>query len=411
MGERNWAGNVELADEIARPESLAELQELVATSRRIRAVGSRHSFSEVARVADGGVLVSLERLAEPVTVTADGMVRIAGPLPYAAVVGPVAAAGRALPNLGSLPHISVVGAVSTGTHGSGTRRRSLAAAVVAIELVGADGSLRRVERGDAEFAGSVVALGRLGIITAITLETVPAERLRQDVYEPFHWGELVSACDEVMAAGESVSVFLDSWHAGVGRVFVKRAAGIPADTLRGASRADRPVPIIPGSDMDALTVQGAEGEWHRILPHFRADSPPSNAGEELQSEYFVDRSDAAAALAAVRRLAARIDPLLLVTELRTIAADDLWLSGAQGRETLAIHFTWRPDIRGVAAVLPGIEAALQPFSPRAHWGKLFSSRLRVAAAYPRMRDFRALVAERDPTGRFGSAFTDRVLEL
>lgn len=406
--ERNWAGNVDLAGEVRRPGTLAELQELVAASPRIRAVGTRHSFSPLAQAAEGGVLVSLERLAEPATIDADGLVRVVGPVPYAALVDVVAAAGRALPNLGSLPHISVIGAVSTGTHGSGDARRTLSAAVTAIDLVGADGSLRTVARGDAEFPGSVVALGLLGIVTAVTIETVPAARMRQDVYPALAWDDLVAGYADVTAAGESVSVFLESWAAGLGRVFVKRHAGEPAEALRGARRATEPVPIIAGSSMAALTVQGVDDDWHRVLPHFRSDAAPSNAGDELQSEYFVAREHAPAALRALRGLAPAVDPLLLVTELRTVAADDLWLSGASGRDTTAIHFTWRFDPAGVAAVLPGIEEALRPFDPRPHWGKLFSPGLRPS--HPRLPDFRDLVGAHDPAGVFGTAFTAHLLD-
>lgn len=408
--ELNWAGNVELAPgPVARPASLAELQELVAGSRRVRVVGTRHSFSAVAAADEGGVLVSLERLREPATIDASGQVRVTGPAPYAELVATVAAAGRALPNLGSLPHISVAGAIATGTHGSGDARRSLSAAVTALELVGADGSLRTIRRGDADFPGSVVALGLLGVVTSVTLETVPAERMRQDVYRGLPWDALVGEYAAITAAGESVSVFLGSWGEGTGTVFVKRAAGSPQpEELAGARRALQPVPIIEGMSLDALTVQGAEADWHEVLPHFRWDAPPSNAGDELQSEYFVAREHAPAALEALRGLAAGIDPLLLVTELRTVAADDLWLSMASGRASTAIHFTWRHDVPGVTALLPDLERALAPFDVRPHWGKLFSTRP-GPSAYPRLADFRELVTGYDPAGTFSNAVTRRVL--
>jgi xylitol oxidase len=115
----------------------------------------------------------------------------------------------------------------------------------------------------------------------------------------------------------------------------------------------------------------------------------------------VPLADASAALTAVRGLADRVDPLLLITELRTIAADDLWLSGAYGRDTLAIHFTWRNDPEGVTAVLPAIEAALEPFGARPHWGKWHAfDHERIAAVHPRAADARAVFEQLDPRGRF-----------
>ena len=123
---------------------------------------------------------------------------------------------------------------------------------------------------------------------------------------------------------------------------------------------------------------------------------PSN-GEELQSEYLVPRRHAVEALGTLRSLASRIAPLLQVCEVRTVAADALWLSSSYETDAVALHFTWLPDQPGVEAFLPDLEAALAPFDARPHWGKLFV-RHDVAELYPRWSDFAALREKFDPRG-------------
>ena len=122
------------------------------------------------------------------------------------------------------------------------------------------------------------------------------------------------------------------------------------------------------------------------------------------------REHAVRAFAALSAVRDRIAPLVMVTEIRTIAADELWLSPAQGRESVAFHFTWLPDWDAVRGLLPVIEAALEPFEPRPHWGKLFTMPWsEVRGRYPRLPDFAALAARLDPVGKFRNAFLDGLL--
>ena len=160
-----------------------------------------------------------------------------------------------------------------------------------------------------------------------------------------------------------------------------------------------------GAGADACTQQlGVPGPWHERLPHFRAEFTPSS-GQELQTEYLVPRDRAADALAAVADLRDVTGPVLQVSEVRLVAADDLWLSMAYGRPSVAIHFTWHKDPAGVAAVLPRLEAALAPFDARPHWGKLFVEHGPLAGpAHPRWADFDQLRRRLDPTGKFASAY-------
>ncbi|MEQ1738156.1 MAG: D-arabinono-1,4-lactone oxidase, partial [Rhodoglobus sp.] len=319
------------------------------------------------------------------------------------------AQGWALRNLASLPHISVAGAVATGTHGSGDRNGTLSRAVTGLDLVTADGEILAITPGDPDFNGAVVALGALGVVTRITLDIQPTFDLRQDVYDGLTWARFLENFDAIMGRAYSVSVFTTWDDAAVGTVWLKSAIGSarpPAD-LYGA----RPVSVgahpIDEVDADSRTEQGGvPGAWIDRLPHFRIGFTPSN-GEELQSEYLVPRHHAIEAIEVVRALADRIAPLLHISELRTVAADSLWLSGAYEQDVVAIHFTWKFEPDAVRALLPDLESALRPFSARPHWGKVFDSVDR--GLYPKLNDFVALADRLDPRAKFRNEWLDRNL--
>jgi xylitol oxidase len=408
---RTWAGNhVYPATVVHRPTTVEQVRSVVAGSRRIRAVGTRHCFNDL---VDAPELVSLEALPPDVDVdTAASTVRVGAAVRYGHLSAHLHARGWALHNLASLPHIGVAGAVATGTHGSGDRKRCLSAAVAGLDLVTADGGLRTLARGDDDLAGSVVALGALGVVTAVTLDVEPTYDVVQHVHTSVPWSLLLDRFDEVMASADSVSAFTDWCGPQVLQLWRKTRVvpgqGVPAPALDLGSPATTAMHPVPGADPLAATEQLAvAGPWHERLPHFRLDVTPSH-GEELQSEYLVARSDGPAAIEAVRGIGDLIAPLLLVSEVRTVAADDLWLSMAHGRDSVALHFTWRPAQDEVEAVLPVLEHALAPFAARPHWGKLFADVDRdLATRYPRLSDFRALAARLDPERTFGNAFLDR----
>ena len=411
---RNWAGNITFsASAVHRPTSVEQLQGLVAGAGRMRALGSGHSFSPVADT-DGG-LVRLDGLPRVLEVdTAACTVTVGGGLTYGDVAPALHAAGLALPSMGSLPHISVAGASATGTHGSGSANQVLAASVVALELVTADGSLLELSR-EADphrFPGAVVAMGTLGVVTRLTLAAVSGFEIAQEVRERLPLAALLAHVDDVLSAGYSVSVFTDWTEPVEAAVWLKRtpdATPPPPDWL-GSIVADGPRHPVPGMPTHHSTEQmGSVGPWHERLPHFRMEFTPST-GDELQTEYLLPRSCAAAALAAVAECAPLIAPVLQIGELRTVAADDLWLSSAYDRDSLAVHFTWIPDMAAVSPVLKAVEAALAPFEPRPHWGKVFHiDPAVVASRYPRVPDFRTLRDELDPGRRFANGFVDRYL--
>ncbi|MFD5072872.1 D-arabinono-1,4-lactone oxidase [Streptomyces sp. NPDC058369] len=411
--EKNWAGNITFgARRLCVPRSVREVRDTVAASAAVRPLGTRHSFNTIADTTGDHIsLAGLPRVAD-IDVARRTLTLSAG-LRYGEFAAELHERGFALANLGSLPHISAAGAVATGTHGSGVGNRSLAASVRTLSLVTADGGTRTLTRTDEDFAGAVVSLGALGVVTSLELDLVPAFDVRQWVYEDLPEATLTARFDKVMSAAYSVSVFTD-WSPGpVGQVWLKQrvggegAAGMPAEWL-GARLADGPRHPIPGVPAVNCTEQrGVPGPWYQRLPHFRMEFTPSN-GDELQSEYFVARADAVAAYEALARLRDRIAPVLQISEIRTVAADDLWLSPAHGRDSVAFHFTWVPDAAAVAPVVAGIEEALAPFGARPHWGKVFSTAPEVLRTlYPRYADFEALVLRYDPEGTFRNPFLDR----
>jgi xylitol oxidase len=255
-----------------------------------------------------------------------------------------------------------------------------------------------LRRGDADFPGSVVALGALGVVTSVTLDLVPAYELRQYVREDLPEGFDFEA---VMSGGYSVSLFTD-WLST--RVWLKRRTELPPGEWHGTRPADGPRHPVPGMPAESCTEQlGVPGPWHERLPHFRADSPPSSAGNELQTEFLLPNVHATAALRELRAIGDRIRPVLQISEVRAIAADDLWLSPYRGRDTVGVHFTWVKDTAAVLPVIELVEERLAPFDPRPHWGKLFTR-------WPSCPDrFRDLVGRYDPAGKFRNDFVRTLL--
>lgn len=404
----NWAGNITFSTaRTHRPGSLDELQELVAGSRQVRVLGSGHSFNAIADV-DGpaGTLLSVAGLPPSVDVdTTARTVRVAAGMRYAELAGHVHRHGLALPNMASLPHISVAGSVATGTHGSGNANRSLADAVRAVELITADGSARTLHRGDEGFDGAVVALGALGVVTALTLDLEPAFEISQHVLTELPLAGL--DFEAVTSAAYSVSLFTDWRGPRFTQVWLKRRCDGPPLDFPWAAPATSPLHPVPGMPAANCTQQlGVPGPWHERLPHFRAEFTPSS-GAELQSEYLLPRADALAALHALDAVRAELAPVLQICEVRTVAADTQWLSPAHGRDTVAVHFTWVPDTAAVLPVVALVEERLAPFGARPHWGKVFGVAPReLRARYPRLADFAALTRRLDPAGKFRNAFVD-----
>jgi xylitol oxidase len=409
----NWAGSIVFSPRsFHRPTAWDELPALVAGSDRLKVLGSAHSFSTLA--ATDGDMLSLEDLPQSVEIDQDRrQVTVTSAVRYAQLSRDLHTQGLALRNLGSLPHISVGGACSTGTHGSGDRNGNLSSAVAGVEVLRADGELVRLVRGEPGFDGCVVSLGALGVITRLTLDVEPTYDVRQTVYQHVPHDQIEEHLAEVFAQGYSVSVFTD-WRDGRhNRVWIKQRAGEawqPPPRWRGGVLADREDHPVPGMPPTNCTAQlGVLGPWHERLPHFRHDSTPS-VGEEIQTEYLLPIVHAADALRAMRRIGHLIRPVLQISEIRTVAADRLWLSPSYEQDTLGVHFTFVKDPVAIAPVIRAIEAELEPYSPRPHWGKLFSLDPEVVRSrYPRFDEFRQLTAAWDPKGVFHNAFLEPYL--
>lgn len=411
----NWAGNVTYgASDLVSPTSVDEVRRVVAATPRLTALGSTHSFN---RIADtDGVQVTVAGLPPVLDVDTDRrVVRVAAGMTHAAVAAGLEARGWALANLASLPHISVAGAVATGTHGSGVRNPSLAQAVVGVEVVRADGSVAVVDASspDGALDAHRVALGALGVVTAVELAIEPTFQVATTVHLDLPWDAVLEHFDAVVSDAYSVSLFTSFDDRGARQVWTKRRTDEPAPTVDLVALGARPAdgPVHPGeNDTAGVTEQGGvPGPWSERLPHFRSTFTPST-GAEIQAEYLIPASHAVAALETLRPLEPVFAPLLIAAEVRTIAADTAWLAPSSGRQSVGLHFTFRRDAEAVAAAVARIEDVLAPFDPRPHWGKVSAAGVeRLHEAYPRLDDFAALARDLDPTGRFRNAYLARLL--
>jgi alditol oxidase len=421
MVERNWAGNIAYgAAQFHAPASIAEVQSIVAGSTKVRGVGSRHSFNTIADTDGDQVSLSgLERVVEidmqARTVTVDGGVK------YGELATQLEANGWALANLASLPHISVAGACATATHGSGVGNGNLAAAVQALELVTASGDLVDVSRDDdPEMMDALtVGLGAFGIVTKLTLAIEPTYSVSQRVYEHLPTPTATDRLEEIMADGYSVSLFT-SWRPDtVEQLWRKQRVNANGDDAKqvggvdsprfGATPAPHDMHPIARLPAEPCTEQmGVPGPWHERLPHFRMGFTPSS-GEELQSELFVAGSDGPDAVRTLVGLHDELAPVLQISEVRAVAADTLWLSPCYQRDSIVFHFTWILSWPDVEPVLARMESALEPFSPRPHWGKLSTLGGGVLRSrFDRLGAFEQLVTEWDPTGKFRNAYLDHL---
>lgn len=414
---KNWAGNLEYSTaNVIYPETVEQVQEAVKKADKLRALGTQHCFN---RIADSPhQLVSAKKLDRILSLDADKKtVTVEAGVRYGTLGEYLEGKGYALHNLASLPHISVAGSIATATHGSGVNNGNLATAVSGLEFVTAAGdvvSLTRGKDGD-QFSGAVVHLGGLGVVTKVTLDIQPTFQVKQDVYENLPFAELEKNFEAIMSSGYSVSLFTDWQKNVISEVWVKRRVVEGQEekqriNLFGAKLATRN--LHPIRELDAINCtdqMGVPGPWYERLPHFKMNFTPSS-GKELQAEYFVPMSNAVAALKAINSLGDKWINDLFISEVRTIAADNLWMSTAYQRPSVAIHFTWKQNTDSVMKLLPLVEAELAAYGARPHWGKLFTIPAeQLKARYERYADFQQLLRQYDPKGKFRNEFIDKNL--
>ena len=409
----NWAGNIEYStDNVATVNSVASVQDFVRKHASFKTLGTRHCFN---RIADSTKqLLTTDFAATPPVIDPSARTISVGPgVRYGTIAPMLEKSGFALHNLASLPHISVAGATTTGTHGSGVKNGNLSTAVTALEIVNAAGDVVTLSRkaNPDIFPGAIVGLGALGVITNVTLNIQPTYQIAQTVFENLSFKSLTEHFDEILAAAYSVSLFTDWQKQRINEVWLKAIydpAAPPAHRMRdffGATRATKNLhPIAELSAENCTDQLNVPGPWYDRLPHFKMGFTPS-AGKELQSEYFVPRKSALDAILAIEKLHEQISPHLMITEIRTIAADDLWISPAYKQDSVAIHFTWKPEWPEVSKLLPTIERELAPYNPRPHWGKLFTMpHAQLRSRYEKLPEFIALAKEFDPNGKFRNDF-------
>jgi xylitol oxidase len=419
MAEHNWAGNVAYrAAHFRTPKSIEQVQSMVAAAPKVRAVGSRHSFNLIADTT--GDQISLSELPRVVeldtqarTVTVDGGIK------YGELATTLHDHGWGLANLASLPHISVAGACATATHGSGVGNGNLATAVSGMEIVASTGDLVEISRDDDPqmVDALTVGLGALGIVTRLTLAVEPTFAVRQRVYQHLPMSTALERLDEIMADGYSVSLFT-SWRDDyVEQLWRKERVALDGNdddggTIErfGATPATRDLhPIVELSAEPCTEQMGVAGPWHERLPHFRMGFTPSS-GEELQSELFIGRADAPSAMRTLIEMRDVLAPVLMISEVRAVAADTLWLSPCYQRACIALHFTWIQSWPEVRPVLEQVESALAPFEPRPHWGKLSTlSGAIIRSRVAKMDAFQELLEEWDPRGKFRNDHLDEIL--
>ena len=412
----NWSGNYTYStDRLYTPTSVDEVRKTVKSCSKLRALGTRHSFNSIADSTEAQI--SLKNLKQMTLDKRSHTVSVGAGVRYGDLAPYLDTNGYALHNLASLPHISVVGACATATHGSGSKNGNLATIVSAMEIVTADGeivALSRKRDGD-HFNAAAVNLGALGVVTKITLDVQPTFQVRQLVYENLPLEQLESHLDEIFASGYSVSLFTDWQNHRVTQVWIKSRVeqGRPFSAkpeFFGARFATRDLHPLAGHSAENCTEQmGIPGPWYERLPHFRMNFTPSS-GAELQSEYFVPRDKGYQAILAVERLRDHIAPHLFISEFRTIDSDSLWMSPCYQQAAMTLHFTWKPEWPAVKKVLPMIEEQLAPFDARPHWAKLFTMNpSRLQSLYTKLPDYKELLKHYDPNCKFRNQYVDRNL--
>lgn len=408
---KNWAGNYTYqARNLQTPATVEELQQMVRELGKQKALGSRHCFNNIADSPQSQIstarlnkIVQLDETNK--TLTVESGIR------YGDFAMELDKQGYALHNLASLPHISVAGACATGTHGSGVQLGNLATPVRSIELVTPQGDILNLDRQLPDFPALVVGLGAFGIVSKITLDIENTYQVRQDVFQELPLASLAEHFDTIMSSGYSVSLFTNWLDQKVSQVWIKRRTDRPVEDLGadfyGATAATRNLhPIVEITAENCTEQMGVPGPWYLRLPHFKMGFMPSG-GEELQSEYYVPREHAVDAILALEKKKELIYPQLLISEIRTIAADEFWMSPCYRQESVTIHFTWKQHDKEVRALLPMIEAELAPYGVRPHWGKLFSVDPGVLhERYLRFPDFLALAKKYDPEGKYRNPYLD-----
>ena len=418
---RNWGGNVEATPAVVTDVSTVDavVGAVGAAGERglpLRVAGTGHSFTPL--VATEGVLLRVDGLRGLLHVDRERMrVRVAAGTPLHQLNPALQALGLALPNLGDIDRQTISGAIATGTHGTGTRRQGIAAAVCGLTLVLADGSLLRCSA-DAEpdvFEAARVGLGALGVVVEVELQCVAAFRLHaRESGESFT--EVLAGIHELADAHDHVDMH---WFPHTDRVLVKRndvvGPGVgPGPLPRWRARLDDDLlanRVFEGVNRVSARAPGLVRRVNRVSANalgareFSDDSwkvfCSSREVRFVESEYAVPRGAVVPVLEELRAWFDRTgEPVPFPVEVRFIATDDVWLSTAYGRDNayVAVHQYHRMD---PSRLFAAFEAIVGEHEGRPHWGKVHTLGAdRLRALYPRFDDVRAVRDRLDPERRF-----------
>jgi len=409
---KNWAGNLTFsAKEYIEIDSISKLQSIVSKASGVKVLATGHSFNDIADTNQ--TQISIKNLSNKIEIDSiKKVVLVPAGMQYADVCRYLETKGWALFNTASLGEITVAGAMLTGTHGSGSNNPVLSDCVEGIEMVLESGEIFNISREDSdEFFGFVISLGALGVFTKLKLKIVESFSIKQFVYENIGIQSISENFDDVFDKSYSVSYFSNWKKNSTGQIWMKfldnnNFPQLPSVWLDGniANANQHPVKV---NDPSPCTDQmGVSGKWLYRLPHFKLDSSPAS-GDEVQTEYLVDRAYVSHYIDELSNIGDEIAARVYATEIRTIKADDLWLSGAHGRQTVGFHFTWKKS-DSLQTFLPKIEEILGNHNGRPHWGKLFSTpRENLIGRYPKYSNFEDLLKKYDPNKKFRNSFINR----
>lgn len=429
----NWAGNqTGTPSRVVRPHSVEEVAAAVAaagaTGQTVKPVGAGHSFTGIALTA--GVQLDLAELTGFTAVDLDRRrVRVLGGTPLHVLNPALEGIGLALPNLGDIDRQTITGAISTGTHGTGACHQGIAAAVTALRLVTADGSVLECSADhDPDLLDAArVSLGALGVITEVELQCVPAFRLHA-AERGAVFSDVLAGIEELAATHDHVDIH---WFPHTDRCLLKcnnavttpppGAAGRPLPRWREAlddrflsntvfERLNRLATRVPAA-VPRLNQVAARGLGARQFTDvsWRVFCSPRDV-RFTESEYALPRTSLGPVLTELRAWIDRSrEPLPFPVEVRFAAADGAWLSTGHERDNayVAVHQFHRSVATGAFAAF---EAICAEHAGRPHWGKLHTrTAAHLGDLYPRFGDFLALRDRLDPDRRFGNAYLEQVL--
>ena len=436
----NWSENVTYtSDVVLFPSSTFELQQIVKDAQysKLKVIGTRHCFNTIADTGhktgsntgktghiclenmtsayfDKVVIIGEEDQGPQAVVTFE-----AG-MTYSRLIDIVDAEGLAIQNLPSLPHINVVGSMITGTHGSGHNYTSLTTQVVAFDIVFPNGKLESLSKQTtADFTNYLINFGGLGVITSMTIRLVPTFMVCKSIYENLKWDILFDKknFDTIMHHQDFLSFFCTWKNREMTSVWVGKkyyngdSLPLKEKEYFGASHiTGNRIHPVPGRDSSVNVTTGI-GKWRDKIYHFLPDKPPSSAGEEIQTEFFVPYECFIEAIEALYLIKDKFQHLVQVSEFRMVLNDNLPMSPAKHQTCIGIHFTWWRKHDEILDVLPLIENTLSKFNVKPHFGKLFQmSGPKFEELYGSDLDkLRALCYKYDPTGKFRNHFMEKYI--